>query len=324
MGAVTATGPQGQGQGQTLSSHPGLLAAGAAGCISALCALWAMRGLPLGTGVFWLASFPLFAAGLGFGPASAVAAGLLALLLVAVSAGGFAALIYLVLFGVPAPLLVAAAFRSGPGIAGPGGGQGGRFGLSLPLALLGLWPLAVLFGAAVLLADDGGLEAALRETLTLSLARFGLPAQEALVAELVRVKAGAIGFWGAVSLLANAGAATAFLARRNLLPGPKPDWAAVRLPNWYPLLPGAAFGLFLAAPEEGDLVALSALLLLLVPLFLQGLAGVHRRLRGRQGRRPMLVAFYLLLVLFLQVIGPGLVALGLYDQIQRRQAPRQS
>ncbi|NOG70242.1 hypothetical protein HJG45_07650 [Roseicella sp. DB1501] len=320
MRAVTATGPQGQGQGQGLSSHPGLLAAGAAGCVSAICALWAMRGLPLGTGIFWLASFPLFAAGLGFGAASAAVAGLLALLLVAISAGGFGAIVYLVLFGAPAPLLVAAAQWSGQW-SGPGGG---RIGLSLPLALLGLWPLAVLFGATVVLADDGGLEGALRETLTLSLARLGLPAPEALVDTLVRVKAGAIGFWGAVALLANAGAAIAFLSRRGLLPVPKPDWTAVRLPNWYPLLPGAAFGLFLAAPEGGDLVALSALLVLLVPLFLQGLAGVHRRLQGRQGRRPMLVAFYLALVLFLQVIGPGLVALGLYDQFQRRQAPRQS
>jgi hypothetical protein len=59
-------------------------------------------------------------------------------------------------------------------------------------------------------------------------------------------------------------------------------------------------------------------------LFLQGLAGVHTRLRGRKGRRPMLAGFYLLLVLFLQVIGPGLVALGLYDQFLRRPAPRQS
>jgi hypothetical protein len=38
----------------------------------------------------------------------------------------------------------------------------------------------------------------------------------------------------------------------------------------------------------------------------------------------MLAGFYLLLVLFLQVMGPGLVALGLYDQFLRRPAPRQS
>jgi len=71
-------------------------------------------------------------------------------------------------------------------------------------------------------------------------------------------------------------------------------------------------------------VPLSALLLLLVPLFFQGLAGIHRRLEGRQARPLMLAAFYLLLAMFLQVIGPGLIGLALYDQFRRRAAPRNS
>ncbi|TCZ63049.1 hypothetical protein [Roseicella aquatilis] len=317
MGAVTAMRPQGSpGQGLGVFGNPGLLAAGAAGFAAAALALWAMRGLPLGTGLFWLASFPLFVAGLGFGPASAVAGALLATALVAAFGGGFAAVTFLTLFAVPAPLLVATALRGGPG--------GWRISLSLPLAVLGLWPLAVLLGAAVFLADEGGIEAAMRGTMEMSLARLGIPAPEEFVSALVRVKAGAIGFWAGLALLANAVAATGVLAKRGLLAAPKPDWTAVRLPGWYPLLPALALGLFAAAPADGDLVALSALLVLLVPLFLQGLAGVHRRLRGRRGRWPMLAAFYLLLVLFLQLIGPGLVALGLYDQFQRRAAPRQS
>ncbi|MCB4823454.1 hypothetical protein [Roseicella aerolata] len=311
---MTATGPQGQGQGQGqgVFGNPGLLAAGAAGFASAVAALWAMRGLPLGTGLFWIASFPLFAAGLGFGPASAIAASLLATLLVALAGGGFAAVIFLALFGMPAPLLVLAALR------------GGKVTLSLPLALLGLWPLFVLMVASATLGGGEGLEASMRAAMEMALTRLGMPAPEAVVAELVRVKAGAIGFWGALALLANAAAAIGFLARRGLLMVPKPDWSAVRLPGWYPLLPAAALGLFLAAPAGGDAVSLSALLILLVPLFLQGLAGVHARLRGRKGRLPMLVGFYVLLVVFLQVMGPGLVGLGLYDQFQRRAAPRQS
>ena len=309
---MSALGPQGQGKWQGLLGDPGLLAGAAAGLVSAILALWAMRGLPLGTGLFWLASFPIFAAGLGFGAASAVVAGLLGILLIALVQGGFAAMTYLVLFGVPAPLLVATALR------------GGKLNLSPPLALLGLWPLLVLLVAAGFLADDGGLEATMRDAMAASLTRLGIPAPEEFVAALVRVKAGAIGFWAAVSLLANAVAAVGFLAWRGLLAVPRPDWAAVRLPGWYPVLPATALGLFLAIPADSDILALSALLLLLVPLFLQGVAGVHTRLRGRKGRRPMLAGFYLLLVLFLQVMGPGLVALGLYDQFLRRPAPRQS
>ena len=46
---------------------------------------------------------------------------------------------------------------------------------------------------------------------------------------------------------------------------------------------------------------------------------------GAAARRlPMLALFYMLLLLFLQVMGPGLVGLGLYDQFRRRPAPRNS
>ena len=79
-----------------------------------------------------------------------------------------------------------------------------------------------------------------------------MPAPEVLVAELVRVKAAAIGFWSRLALLANAAAAAGFLARRGLLAVARPDWAAARLPGWYPVLPAVAAGLFLAMPEDSD------------------------------------------------------------------------
>jgi hypothetical protein len=288
------------------------MAAAAAALVATVCAMWAFRGLPGGTVLFWLTPFPLFVAGLGFGLGSAVAATVLAALLVAMVGGGVPLLVFLLLFGVPVPLLLAAAYREG-GIS-----------LSLPLALLGLWPLAVLLAAALFLADDGGLEPAMRRTVEVALARLGLPAQEVLIAGLVRVKAAAIGFWACIALLANAAGAERFLDRRGWLPLPPVPWSTVRLPGWYLPLPAIAAGFFLAAPEDGDAVALSALLMLLVPLFLQGCAGVHARVRGRRGATAMLAGFYLLMVLFLQIMGPGLVGLGLYDQIRRRQAPRNS
>jgi hypothetical protein len=300
---------------QGVLGSPGLLAAGAAGFAAAVAALWAFRGLPMGTALFWMAPFPLFAAGLGFGAGAAVLAAALATLLVGLAGGGLPAMVFLVLFAVPVPLLLAT------------GLQPGRFSLALPVALLGLWPVAVLLAAALLLPVEGGLEAAMRNAVEAALARMGMPAPDLLVAELVRVKAAAIGFWTDLALLANAAAAQAFLARRGLALVPRPDWAAVRLPGWYPVLPAVAAGLFLAMPGDGepggDAVPLSALLMLLIPLFLQGLAGVHLRAQGRKGRAPMLALFYVLLVLFLQVIGPALVGLGLYDQFRRRRAPQQ-
>ncbi len=60
------------------------------------------------------------------------------------------------------------------------------------------------------------------------------------------------------------------------------------------------------------------LLLLLVPLLVMGVAGVHARAKGRPARVPMLALFYLLLAMFLQVMGPAMVGLGLYDHFRRR------
>lgn len=285
------------------------MAAGAAGLLATVAALWAFRGLPLGTALLWVTPFPLFAAGLAFGLAAGIVAATLATLLVAVAGGGVAALIFLVLFAVPISLLLATA-------------RAPDFGWSL--AMLGLWPLAVLLATAAMLPVEGGLEAAMREVVESALIRMGLPAPELLVAEVARVKAAAIGFWVSLVLLVNATAAGRFVSKRGLGPSPAPDWTMVRLPGWYSLLPAVAAGVLLAAPSGADAVSLSALLLLLVPLFLQGLAGIHRLSRGRKGRVGILWVFYLLLVVFLQIIGPALVGFGLYEQFRRRTAPQQS
>jgi hypothetical protein len=289
-------------------SDPRLLAAGAAGFASAAAALWAFRGLPLGTALFWLSSFPLFAAGLAFGSGVAAGAAATAAALLALFGGPVAAVAFIVLFGAPAALLLAAGLR------------GGGFRPGLPLALLGLWPVAVLLVAAFLIGGGEELQAAMRATLEATLGRAGFAVPEPALGQLVRVKAAAIGFLSALALLANGFAARRFLLRRGagLAVPPPPDPSRVRLPVWYPLLPALAAGLFLAVPAGSDAVPLSALLLLLVPLLLMGVAGVHARAKGRPARVPMLALFYLLLALFLQVMGPALVGLGLYDQFRRR------
>ena len=288
-------------------SDPRLLAAGAAGFAAAAAALWAFRGLPLGTALFWLSSFPLFAAGLGFGPGAAAGAVAVAAALLVLVGGLAAAVAFLALFGVPAALLLATGLR------------GGAFAPRLPLALLGLWPVAVLLASALFLGGGEELQAAMRAALETALGRAGFAVPEPLLSQLVRVKAAAVGFLSALALLFNGLAARRFLLRRGgFAVPPLPDPASVRLPGWYPLLPALAAGLFLAAPAGADAVPVSALLLLLVPLLLMGVAGVHARAKGLSARVPMLALFYLLLAMFLQVMGPALVGLGLYDQFRRR------
>jgi hypothetical protein len=294
-------------------SDPRLLAAGAAGFACAAAALWAFRGLPLGTALFWLSSFPLLAAGLGFGAGAAAGAAAVAAALLVLVGGLAAAMAFLALFGAPAALLLAAGLRGG-------GGGGGGFAPALPLALLGLWPVAVLLLAAALLGGGEGLQAAMRGALETTLGRAGFAVPEPALGQLVRVKAAAIGFLSALALLFNGLAARRVLLRWGVAVSAPPDPAAVRLPGWYPVLPALAAGLFLAAPPGADAVPVSALLLLLVPLLLMGVAGVHARAKGLSARVPMLALFYLLLAMFLQVMGPALVGLGLYDQFRRRPA----
>jgi hypothetical protein len=308
MGAVTALRPTPQG----MAGNPAWLAAGAAGFGSAMLALWAFRGLPLGTLVLWFAAAPLFAAGLGFGLASAVGAAGLAALLVWGFGKGIAAVIYLALFGAPVPLLLAAGLR------------GASFQPGLPLAVLGLWPVTVLLGTAFLLVPEGGIEAAMRSAVRAALDSIGMPASEDMISQIVRVKAAAIGFWGALSLLASGLLAALLLRRAGLLRVGRPAWEQCRLPPWYPVLPALGAVMAIAAPGGEDALAISALLLLLVPLFFQGLAGLHRRLARRPKARLMIGSSYFLLLIFPHLLAPGLVLLGLFDQFLGRPAPHNS
>ncbi len=303
---------QATGQGGRIASDPRLLAALAAGLIASVLCLWAFRGLPGGAFALWLVSLPLFMAGIGFGGFAVMAAvgvaGLVLLLL-----GNTAGLgLFLALFGVPALLLVLASSR----------------GLALSFALLGLIPAFGVLLAAFLLGDaPGGLEGAMRAAAEIGLERMGLPAHEGLVEDLVRVKAAAIGFWVAMALLVNAAAAAALLVRARVIPS-APAWREARLPGWYPLLPALAGGFWLAAPEGGDAIRLSLLLVLLVPVFLHGLAALHRASASLKGRVFVLGGGYAALLILSVPVALSVAGYGFYDILNgtraRRAAPPRS
>lgn len=312
---------RGSGQGGRIASDPRLLAACAAGLISAILALWAFRGLPGGVFALWLAAMPLFLAGIGFGALSLLAGLALASLLILLAGNALGLGFYLALFGVPAAALVLT--------VRPGSAQdGGRPDLTLPFALLGVIPALGVLLAAMLLADsEGGLEGAMRAAATLGLQRMGLPASKALVEELIRIKAAAIGFWVAIALLVNAAAAASLLVRAGVI-ARAPSWRSARLPVWYPVLPALAFGLWLAADEGGDAFSLSLLLVLMIPVFLHGLGSLHRATIGRSGRGLALGGFYTALLLISVPVALGVAGYGLYDILNgtraRRVAPPRS
>jgi hypothetical protein len=133
--------------------------------------------------------------------------------------------------------------------------------------------------------------------------------------------AAALGFWAAVSLSVNGAAAQSALSRWGMALAPTPQWSAVRLPAWYPPLTGAAAAAWLLLGGDGDAVTLSVLLVVLLPVFLQGVAAVHRRSRGRPGRGFMLGAFYAGLVILSVPAAIAVTAFGFYEQWGRRTSP---
>lgn len=291
-------------------SNPRWLAAMAGGLAAAVLSLWAMRGLPLGFAAFWLTPLPLFAAGLGFGPGAAAGAAGIAAAIHILLAGTLPMIVFLAAFGLPAAAIVATGFR------------GGRIDPSMPLALLGLWPAVVILAAAASFAGTpGGLEGAMRVAVEQGVRRMGgLPA-EFPVDELVRIMAAALGFWAAVSLSVNGAAAQSALARSGYALAETPRWSEVRLPGWYPALTGAAAAAWLLLGGDEDVVSLSILLVVLLPVFLQGVAAVHRRSAGRPGRSFMLGIFYAGLVILSVPAAIAVTAFGFYEQWGRRTSP---
>lgn len=297
---------QTSGQGG-LFGHPGVLAAAAAGMGSALLALWAMRGMPLGGLLLWLAPLPIFAAGFGFGTRAAVIGAVIAAAAVLFSASSIGLAVYLAIFGVPAALIVVTAQQ-----------QPDRMDLTLPLALLGLWPVVVLALLALAIPD---LEGEMREAVELGVSRMGLSLPDGMVDQIAQVKAAAAGFWVALLMVGNGLVAQHLLSRKGLALHRMPMADELHLPGWYLPLPVVAVAAWLAF---GGAVALSSVLILLVPVFLLGVVGVHRRLRGRTGRVAFLAGFYVLMLLFLQIMAPLMVGVGLLDQYRRPSMPPQT
>lgn len=296
---------QSTGQGG-LFGQPGALAAGAAGLCSALLALWAMRGLPLGGMLLWVAPLPLFAAAFAFGARTAIFAVGVASLAVLLGSTTLGLAVFLAVFGVPVALIAATSV------------QAGRMDLSLPLAVLGLWPVVVL---GVLAASVSDLEGEMREAVEMGVRRMGVALPDGMIGQIAQVKAAVAGFWMTLLMLGNGIAAQNLVTRRGLALYATPSLDDLRLPNWYLPLPVVALALWSLV---GGAVALSSMLMLLVPVFLLGVVGVHRLLRGRPGRLAFLIGFYLLMLLFLQIMAPLMVGVGLYDQIRRRAAPPQT
>lgn len=280
----------------------------AAGLISALLALAALRGLPLGTVLLWFAPLPLFAAGFAFGWQGAGQAALVGGVVTLVSGGVAGALAWAVLFALPAVLLLRLALPAAPG---------GTMALALPFALLALWPAALLIAAELALAGrPGGLAGALEAVMREGFARMGAPEGMAggeVVALMVRITPFAFALWFAVVTAMNAALAQRLVLHHGLLVAAPARWSLALLPGWYWKLAVAVLLAALVVSGGARFALQSAAMMLAVPLALQGLAVIHAVTLGKPGRPLLLVPLYVALVLFTVPVGVGLAGLGIAE-----------
>ena len=293
-----------------LLDDPRWLAAAIGGIVSAIAALWAMRGLPLGFAAFWLTSLPIFAAGLGFGSGSAFGALCIGTLMVLVLASEWPALIYLLGFALPALLMVATGLRAG------------RLDASVPMALTGIWPALVILLVAVLLADTpGGFDGALIGSVQQGLRRMGIADAGMPVEQLARIMAPAMAGWMVAALIICGIGAQTTLTRRGMALAATPRWCETRLPIWYGFLPAGAALIWLSGMGGDSSLPFALFLVLLLPFFLLGLAAVHRRSAGRTARPFMLGVFYAGLVILSVPAAIAVTAFGFFEQWGRRHEP---
>jgi len=293
-----------------LLDDPRWLAAAIGGIASAIAALWAMRGLPLGFAAFWLTSLPIFAAGLGFGTLAAFGALCVGTVMVLMLASEWPALIYLLGFALPALLMVATGLR------------GGRLDASAPLALTGIWPALVILLVAMLLAGSpGGFDGALIGSVNQGLARMGIADAGMPVEQLARIMAPAMAGWMVAALILCGIGAQSALARRGLAIAANPRWSETRLPIWYGLLPSGAALIWLSGMGGESSLPFALFVVLLLPFFLLGLAAVHRRSAGRTARPFMLGVFYAGLVILSVPAAIAVTVFGIFEQWGRRNEP---
>jgi hypothetical protein len=295
---------------RSITSDPRWLAGAAGGLAAAVLVLWTMRGYPLGLAAFWLSPMPLFLAGLGFGvPAAALGGAVGVLALLVIGPGNVPGVVFAALFAGPVLAILAVGLR------------GRRIEAGLPLAILGLWPAAsILAGALTMSGSEGGLTGAVRFAVETGLARMGVSAGPGIVEQMTLIMGGALAFWLALAWLANGIAAQSFLARRGLAAAASPIWSETRLPGWYPVLPALAALSWLIF-GGADIVLVSVLLALLVPLLFQGIAFVHWRTRALNGRWMVLLLFYVLLIVFSVPAAALLIGAGVFATFARPSPP---
>lgn len=270
------------------------------------------KGIALGAVLSYAAPLPLIMAGLAWGTRAVLAAGLVAMVAVAAVAGGFSALPFAVAALLPAVVVAnrSLLWRQADD------GSVHWYPPGLVLAWLTAAGLALMLcGTALLAGSPDGIEGSVTKVLgnALDLMAAELPADQ---------RAKVVGWWtplfpamvvGSWLIMAvvNATGAQGLLVRLGHARRPKPAYRELWLPDWLAIgLVAMAVAAILVGGDVGY-VAANAVVVLLIPFVLLGLAGIHRWAAGRPNAGMLLAATYGLLILAFGWAAAAVAGLGL-------------
>lgn len=290
-----------------------LIAIGA-GVLSAVSAMTLFGHIPGALIFVYLASLPLFMAGLSAGPRAVTIGGGVGFMFAGLLGGGMAAGVFGLMQALPAWLVVKQSLLQRP--ADAPGGQPKRYpaGNTLCwLTMLGGAMLAVM--AVASLSDDRTFSAVVNSNLDSVFKAIAPDLDAAQRSSMVEVMTpmfpGAVGVSWVMMTIVNATLAQGILVRMGHNLRPSPAYAGLELPQWmsWPLLGSAALALL--GSGEIEYTGRNLAMVLAVPYFFLGLAVVHTWARRLSYTGVILASFYLVLLLsgwvILVVAGIGML-----------------
>jgi len=296
-----------------------LIAIGA-GVLSAILATAFLSRAPGALFFVYLASLPLFMAGLALGPKAGMVSSAVGFMATGLVGGGLSAGVFGLMQALPAWMIVRQMLLQRPAGVGPGPGGQGTAIEWYPLGDMLCWLTMLAAGMLVLLAvaaaaGENGLSALVALNLDQFLQSIAPDMDPGHLETTVGIMAplflGAAGVSWLLMIVVNASLAQGLLVKLGHNLRPSPPYGNLQLPQWmsWPLVGSAALALL--GTGEMEYTGRNLVMILAVPYFFLGLTVVHAWAHRVAFTGTALVFFYLMLVLWgwsaLMVAGIGVI-----------------
>ncbi|MDG2204640.1 MAG: DUF2232 domain-containing protein [Alphaproteobacteria bacterium] len=274
-----------------------------AGLASAVASLAFVAGVPFALTLVYLSPLPLMAAGLALGPRVTVIGAGAGLVATGLGGGVASMLIFGAIQAFPAMLVVFMALLRRES-TDPQGGQSAVtwYPVGHIVAHLGMLGGLLLILTALFTANPGLSSLILNhlgEAFEMMAPQLPEKGRQRFADMLTPLFPGAVAASWVIMTVVNSVMAQGLVVRMKNGIRPRPQYSAIDLPHWlsWPLVVAAAVAL--AGSGEWKYVGRNAVMVFATPYFLLGLAVVHSLARRVSYTGPLLVVFYLVIVVSL-------------------------